>query len=77
MRIVAAFQTTMIVMGWFAIQFPVLVRLDDGNHITLQNSAAPEQTQYYMLIALVIGVILIFPSIWYLYKTFKFDEKVE
>jgi cytochrome d ubiquinol oxidase subunit II len=74
LRAIAGFQTTMIVTGWFAIQFPVLVRINDGNHITLQGAAAPEQTQYYMLIALVVGVILIFPSIWYLYKTFKFNN---
>jgi cytochrome d ubiquinol oxidase subunit II len=74
LRVIAGFQTTMIVTGWFAIQFPVLVRISDGNHITLQSAAAPEQTQYYMLIALVVGVIIIFPSIWYLYKTFKFNE---
>ena len=73
-RFIAGFQTTMIVLGWFAIQFPVLIRINDGNHVTLQNSSAPEQTQFYLLIALVVGVIIIFPSMWYLYKTFKFNE---
>jgi cytochrome bd ubiquinol oxidase subunit II len=77
LRIVAGFQTTMIVAGWFAIQFPILVKIKDAPDITLQNSSAPEQVQYYMLIALVVGVLIIFPSIGYLYKVFKFSETSE
>ncbi len=73
-RIIAGFQTTMIVAGWFAIQLPVVVRVKDGQNITIYNSAAPEQTQYYMLIALIVGVLIIFPSMGYLYKTFKFNK---
>ena len=73
-RLIAGFQTTMIVAGWFAIQLPVVVRIKDGQHITIYNSAAPEQTQFYMLIALVVGVLIIFPFMGYLYKTFKFSK---
>ena len=75
MRMVAGFQTTMIVMGWFAIQFPVLVKIKGGADITLQSASAPEQTQLQLLIALVVGVFIIFPAMGYLYKTFKFNEK--
>lgn len=75
LRIVAGFQTTMIVLGWFAIQLPVLVSMNDGENITYQSAAAPPQVQYYMLIALVVGVLIIFPYVGYLYKTFKFSEK--
>lgn len=74
LRLVAGFQTTMIVAGWFAIQFPILVNIKDAPDITLQNSAAPGQVQFYMLIALVVGVLIIFPYIGYLYKVFKFSS---
>ncbi len=74
LRIIAGFQTTMIVTGWFAIQFPVLVKIQDGNDITLQNSAAPQQTQFFLLIALIVGVLIILPSTFYLYKIFKFNK---
>jgi cytochrome d ubiquinol oxidase subunit II len=76
-RFVAGFQTTMIMLGWFAIQFPVLVNIKDGEDITLQNSAAPRETQLYMLIALIVGIIIIFPAMGYLYKTFKFSKEPE
>ena len=74
LRIIAGFQTTMIVTGWFAIQFPVLVKISGDDDITLKNSSAPQQTQLYLLIALVVGVLIILPSIAYLYKTFKFNK---
>lgn len=75
LRLIAGFQTTMIITGWFAMQIPVLVRISGGNDITIQNSSAPPQTQYYMLIALIVGILIIFPSMAYLYKTFKFNTE--
>ncbi len=77
LRILAGFQTTMIVTGWFAIQFPVLVKLKDGEDITFYNASAPQQTQFYLFIALVVGVLVVFPSMFYLYKTFKFEKPAE
>ncbi len=74
LRLIAGFQTTMIVTGWFAIQFPVLIKLKEGMDITLQNAAAPPKIQFYLLIALLFGVLVIFPSIAYLYKVFKFSN---
>lgn len=73
-RIIAAFQTIMIVIGWFAIQYPVLVRVENGAHISIQNASAPYATQFHLLIALIAGVLIIFPSMAFLYKTFKFNE---
>lgn len=74
LRLIAGFQTTMIITGWFAIQFPILVNLKDGPDITLESAKAPEQVQFYMLIALVVGVLIIFPFMGYLYKVFKFSN---
>ncbi|MCK3683387.1 cytochrome d ubiquinol oxidase subunit II [Maribellus sp. YY47] len=74
LRLIGGFQTTMIVTGWFAIQFPVLVNIKDGPDITLQNAGAPYKVQLYLLIALVVGVLIILPSVGYLYKVFKFGD---
>ena len=76
LSIIAGFQTTMIVTGWFAIQFPVLVKINGAPDITLQNSGAPGQTQFYLLVALAVGVLIVFPAMAYLYKTFKFNKKI-
>lgn len=75
-RFIAGFQTVMIVAGWFAIQFPVLVNMKDQPDLTIQNASAPDETQFYLLIALIVGVLIIFPAMGYLYKTFKFGKEV-
>ncbi|QIA07941.1 cytochrome d ubiquinol oxidase subunit II [Draconibacterium halophilum] len=77
LRLTAGFQTILLVTGWFAIQFPVLVKTNSGHDITIQAAKAPHQTQFYLLIALVVGVLIIFPAMGYLYKTFKFSEEPE
>ncbi len=75
LRLIAGFQTTMIVTGWFAIQFPILVNIKDEPDITLQGAAAPEKVQLFLLIALIVGVLIIFPYVFYLYKVFKFPAE--
>jgi cytochrome bd-type quinol oxidase subunit 2 len=39
--------------------------------MSLLNTAAPEITHVYLGWALIIGSLLIFPSLFYLYKVFK------
>lgn len=69
-RIIAGVQTLLILIGWFAIQYPVLVRT--VNHdLTVSNTAAPAATQKQLIYALVIGVLIIIPSIVYLFRVFK------
>lgn len=75
LRLIAGFQTTMIVTGWFAIQFPVLVKIKNGPDITLQSASASHEVQLYLLIALIVGIVIIFPSMFYLYKVFKFNDE--
>ncbi|WP_319227543.1 cytochrome d ubiquinol oxidase subunit II [Draconibacterium orientale] len=77
LRLTAGLQTTLIVTGWFAIQFPVLVKTNSGHDITIQAAKAPEQVQLFLLIALIVGVLIIFPAMGFLYKTFKFSEEPE
>jgi cytochrome bd ubiquinol oxidase subunit II len=76
LRLTAGFQTTMIVTGWFAIQFPVLVKIKNGPDITLQSASASHEVQLYLLIALIVGIVIIFPSMFYLYKVFKFNDEL-
>jgi len=74
-RIFVAIQVGLIMLGWAAAQIPILIYMKDGNHLTLYNSVAPRATLYYLTIALVIGSLLIFPSIYYLFRIFKFKPE--
>lgn len=73
-RILAGAVTFLILTGWFASQYPVLVYISNGENLTVPNSIAPEMTVYYLVYALIVGILIIFPSIAYLFKVFKFDQ---
>jgi cytochrome d ubiquinol oxidase subunit II len=74
-KISAGLITASIVLGFFAIQFPVLINRAGGGHLTVWNSRAPRQTMDSLALALVVGSIIIFPAFAYLFKVFKFTEK--
>jgi cytochrome d ubiquinol oxidase subunit II len=73
-RLIAGFQTFLILLGWFAIQYPVLVKLQDQPDLTVYNTRAPESTQFQLIIALIIGLLLVIPALAFLFKVFKFGK---
>ncbi|HZV68546.1 MAG TPA: cytochrome d ubiquinol oxidase subunit II [Saprospiraceae bacterium] len=71
LRGVIAIQVSMIILGWFAIHFPVLVYEKNNEHLTFYNASAPEATLYQLFIALLVGLVLVLPGFFYLFKVFK------
>ncbi|MGH9755714.1 MAG: cytochrome d ubiquinol oxidase subunit II [Blastocatellia bacterium] len=66
-RFFAAAQTTLILWGWGVAQYPYLVAPD----VTIYNSAAPAITLRLVWWALLAGSVLLFPSLYYLFRVFK------
>ena len=66
-RFAAAAQTMLILLGWAASQYPYLVVPD----LTIHNAAANPRTQALVLWALAVGSVLLFPSLFVLYRIFK------
>jgi cytochrome d ubiquinol oxidase subunit II len=66
-RICAVAQVTLILVGWALAQFPYLVEPD----ITIYSAAAPRATLQLLIIALAAGVLVLFPSYYYLFRVFK------
>src|SRR5260370_41624737 len=66
-RICAAAQVTLILLGWAFAQFPYLVEPD----MTIYSASAPRATLQLLLIALAAGVLVLFPSYYYLFRVFK------
>jgi len=71
LRIAIGAQVTAILAGWFAIQYPVLINVKGGEHLTFYNTQAPEATLMQLLIALIVGLLLIVPAFIYLFRVFK------
>lgn len=70
-RLMAGFQTFMILGAWFWVQYPVLLRYENGDYLGIFNVAAPLATMRQLGLALLIGSLLILPALFYLLKTFK------
>jgi cytochrome d ubiquinol oxidase subunit II len=66
-RVCAAGQVTLILCGWALAHFPYLVEPD----ITISSAAAPRPTLQLLLVALAAGALLLFPSLYYLFRVFK------
>jgi cytochrome d ubiquinol oxidase subunit II len=66
-RALAAAQVTLILWGWGAAQYPYLVE----PNITIADAAAPQITLRLLLIALGAGALLLFPSVYFLFRIFK------
>jgi cytochrome d ubiquinol oxidase subunit II len=60
-------QVTLILLGWAFAQYPHIVEPD----LTIGSAAAPAATLKLLLGALVAGVVLLFPSYYYLFRIFK------
>lgn len=71
LRVGVGVQVTLILIGWFYIQFPVLIKVQEGPPLTFFNTPAPAATLKQLLIALIVGLILVVPGFVYLFKVFK------
>ncbi|HEY2379004.1 MAG TPA: cytochrome d ubiquinol oxidase subunit II [Gemmatimonadaceae bacterium] len=66
-RIAAIIEVSFVVWGWALGQFPYLVPPD----VTIDGAAAPSLTLRLLAIALFVGLVLLAPSLRYLYRVFK------
>lgn len=66
-RIGAIGEVTTILWGWALAQYPFLVPYS----LTIRGAAAPPLTLTLLLGILGVGALLLFPSLYYLYRVFK------
>ena len=66
-RAAAMVQVVLILWGCALAQAPYLV----PPRLTVHNSAAPPATLRFLLVALGAGALVLFPSIYYLFRVFK------
>jgi cytochrome bd ubiquinol oxidase subunit II len=71
LRAAIGLQVSAILIGWFYIQYPVLIQVKGGDHLTIFNTQAPSATLQQLLIALSVGLVLIIPAFIYLFRVFK------
>jgi cytochrome d ubiquinol oxidase subunit II len=70
-RILAAGEALIILLGYAAAQYPYLA----PPTYDVLNSSAPHSVLRWLLIALAIGALTLFPSLFYLFRIFKGDNE--
>jgi cytochrome bd ubiquinol oxidase subunit II len=65
-RIAAAAQVVLILWGWALAQYPYAIR----PHLTLMESAAPENVLVILLLVVGAGAVILVPSLLYLFGIF-------
>jgi cytochrome d ubiquinol oxidase subunit II len=63
-RLTAAGAVTAVVVGWFAAQRPYVL----PPHLTLEEAAASDATLTAVVVSTGLGMLLLAPSLWYLYR---------
>jgi cytochrome d ubiquinol oxidase subunit II len=66
-RLAAALAVTAVIWGWGVAQYPYLLQPE----LTVQAAAAPETTLRAMLTSLVVGAVLLVPSLAFLFTLFQ------
>lgn len=72
-RILVAAQVIFILLGFFFVQAPTIIATRTGL-LSMENTAAPEATLVQLVIALLVGLVIILPSIALLFWIFKFKD---
>ena len=66
-RILVAAETVSILLAWGVAQWPYLIVPD----VTIDNAASPASVLGPMLIVSVLGLVILLPSLWYLFSVVK------
>ncbi|MDB5132858.1 MAG: cydB [Mucilaginibacter sp.] len=70
-RVFAAFQVTMILLSVGYTHFPNLIMVKGGQNLSLLANHAPAKTIEDLGLGLLIGSVLILPSLFYLFYSFQ------
>lgn len=76
-RMLAAGQVIAVMLAWFWVQMPVVIRQTGAADLTFYNSVAPDATLWQLFWALVVGSCIILPFLYYLMKVFKGSQFIE
>jgi cytochrome d ubiquinol oxidase subunit II len=69
-RVSAIACVAVLVLGWGAAQYPLLVAPD----LTLTNAAAPRMTFVVLVPVILTGAVVMLPALWWLMRVFKTDR---
>ena len=71
-RVLIVAEVAFLLLSWGVSQYPYIIPPD----VTAANASSPLETQQFLLVGIIIALIIVLPSLWYLFYVFKL-KKVE
>jgi cytochrome bd ubiquinol oxidase subunit II len=69
-RILIVVEAALLLLAWGVSQYPYLIPPD----VTAANASSPQETQQFLLVSVIIALIIVVPSLWYLFYVFKLKK---
>jgi len=71
-RVLVVALTALLLLSWGVSQYPYIIPPD----VTDANASSPLETQQFLLVGIIIALIIVIPSLWFLFYVFKL-KKIE
>ena len=73
-RVLVVILTASLLLAWGVSQYPYIIPPDVK--VTDANASSPLETQQFLLVGIIIALIIVIPSLWFLFYVFKL-RKIE
>jgi cytochrome d ubiquinol oxidase subunit II len=69
-RVLVVALTALLLLSWGISQYPYIIPPD----VTATDASSPLETQQFLLVGIIIALIIVLPSLWYLFYVFKLKK---
>ena len=69
-RVLIIAEAAFLLLSWGVSQYPYIIPPD----VTAANASSPQQTQVLLLVGIIIALIIVVPSLWFLFYVFKLKK---
>jgi cytochrome d ubiquinol oxidase subunit II len=69
-RVLIVAEVAFLLLSWGVSQYPYIIPPD----VTAANASSPQETQVFLLVGIIIALIIVVPSLWFLFYVFKLKK---
>jgi cytochrome d ubiquinol oxidase subunit II len=69
-RVLIVAEAAFLLLSWGVSQYPYIIPPD----VTAASASSPQETQVFLLVGIIIALIIVVPSLWFLFYVFKLKK---
>ena len=69
-RVLIVAEVAFLLLSWGMSQYPYIIPPD----VTAANASSPLETQQFLLVGIILALIIVVPSLWFLFYVFKLKK---